>query len=163
MRPTRSRGLQYAGFETFRGSPYTSCARETGQNSRDAASGKEPVIVAFDLLEVERSQVPFADELQHSIECCLKAPHDEKTQTHLERAHQKIAASTIKVLRISDLNTTGLTGPVDDPKLCSQPWLRVTASQSRRTRLQRAPLELARMQPTQSRTCRQSFTHPSFR
>ncbi|HSY35615.1 MAG TPA: hypothetical protein VK814_07695 [Acidobacteriaceae bacterium] len=108
-------GLAYAGFETFRGSPYTSCARETGQNSRDAAAGKEPVKVSFDLLELDRKQVPFADQLQHSIECCLKAPHDSKTRVHLERARRTIAASTIKVLKIADLNTTGLTGPVDDP------------------------------------------------
>lgn len=108
-------GLAYAGFETFRGSPYTSCARETGQNSRDAAAGKDPVKVSFDLLELERTEVPFADQLQHSIDCCLKAPRDAKTLAHLERARQTIAAPTIKVLKVADVNTTGLTGPVDDP------------------------------------------------
>lgn len=108
-------GLAYAGFETFKGSPYTSCARETGQNSRDAAVGKEPVRVAFNLLELNRAEVPFADQLQHSIDCCLNAPQDPKTRAHLERARQTIAADIIKVLEISDVNTTGLTGPVDDP------------------------------------------------
>ena len=108
-------GLAYAGFETFRGSPYTSCARETGQNSRDAAVGAEPVNVSFTLREVPRAQVPFADHLQHSIECCLADPRDDKTRLHLERAKQTIAAPVIKVLEIADLNTTGLTGPVDDP------------------------------------------------
>jgi hypothetical protein len=53
-------GLAYAGFETFRGSPYTSCARETGQNSRDAAAGEGPVSVCFNLLKIRRSNVPFA-------------------------------------------------------------------------------------------------------
>jgi hypothetical protein len=109
-------GLAYAGFETFKGSPYTSCARETGQNSRDAASSAGTVKVSFDLLELQRQQVPFADHMQHSIECCLKAPQDEKTSAFLHRAHQKISDRTIKVLRISDVNTTGLTGPVDDAK-----------------------------------------------
>lgn len=107
-------GLAYAGFETFRGSPYTSCARETGQNSRDAASGSLPVQVAFNLRKIPRSQIPFADQLQHSIDCCLRAPRDDKTGAHLERARARIAAPVIRVLEIADLNTTGLTGPVDD-------------------------------------------------
>lgn len=37
-------GLAYAGFETCRGSPYTSCARETGQNSRDAAASQHQTV-----------------------------------------------------------------------------------------------------------------------
>lgn len=109
-------GLAYAGFETFRGSPYTSCARETGQNSRDAARGAEPVQVSFDLLPIDRADVPFAGELEHAIRCCLRAPQNEKTRAHLERALAAITSPSVKVLRISDTNTTGLTGPVDDPK-----------------------------------------------
>ncbi|SDY18912.1 hypothetical protein SAMN05518669_11015 [Variovorax sp. YR634] len=108
-------GLSYAGFETFRGSPYTSCARETGQNSRDAASGNLPVSVHFNLHELPRADIPFADELQHSIECCLLAPQDEKTRQHLLRAHEAIGAPRIKVLEISDYHTTGLKGPTTDP------------------------------------------------
>lgn len=107
-------GLAYAGVETFRGSPYTSCARETGQNSRDAVAGDAPVQVTFNLHEIARADVPFADQLQHAIECCLRAPRDAKTKEHLERAREQITAPTIKVLEIADLNTTGLTGPVED-------------------------------------------------
>lgn len=107
-------GLAYAGFETFRGSPYTSCARETGQNSRDAALGTVPVQVAFNLREIPRSEIPFADHLQRSIECCLESPRDQKTRDHLERALIQISAPSVKILEIADLNTTGLTGPVDD-------------------------------------------------
>lgn len=108
-------GLAYAGFETFRGSPYTSCARETGQNSRDA-SVVQPVSVSFNLLNLPRVEIPFADELQHSIECCLLNHQDQKTKLHLERALNTIRAPHIKVLEISDKNTTGLTGPTSDPK-----------------------------------------------
>lgn len=108
-------GLAYAGFETFRGSPYTSCARETGQNSRDATRGSNPVRVSFDLLHVNRTDVPFAGELEHSVRCCLRAPQNDKTQVQLERALATISAPVIKILRIADINTTGLTGPVDDP------------------------------------------------
>ncbi|MDO8373672.1 MAG: hypothetical protein Q7K57_59865 [Burkholderiaceae bacterium] len=108
-------GLAYAGFETFKGSPYTSCARETGQNSRDAATAN-PVGVHFNLLVVPRAQVPFADQLEHSVKCCLKNPHDDKTKLHLERALKAISSPDIKVLQISDRNTTGLTGPTTDPR-----------------------------------------------
>lgn len=108
-------GLAYAGFETFRGSPYTSCARETGQNSRDAMRGSEPVRVSFDLLHVDRSDLPFTDELEHAVRCCLDAPQNDKTKAHLERALTAISSPTVKVLRIADVNTTGLTGPIDDP------------------------------------------------
>lgn len=109
-------GLAYAGFETFRGAPYTSCARETGQNSRDAMRGSGPVRVTFDLLHIDRTDMPFADELEHAVRCCLEAPQNEKTRTHLERALAAITAEKVKVLRISDTSTTGLTGPVDDPE-----------------------------------------------
>lgn len=108
-------GLAYSGFETFRGSPYTSCARETGQNSRDAAVNPDiPVRVEFNLHSIPRQQLPFADQLQHSIRCCLDDCHDDKTRLHLERALKTITAPTVKVLEISDYNTTGLTGPTDD-------------------------------------------------
>lgn len=107
-------GLAYAGFETFRGSPYTSCARETGQNSRDAAQSDKAVKVSFDLLSIDRNEVPFADELEHAIGCCLESPQNDKTKAHLDRAMAAISAPSIKVLRISDVHTSGLTGPVDD-------------------------------------------------
>lgn len=107
-------GLAYAGFETFKGSPYPSCARETGQNSRDAAMGDAPVSVAFNLHEIPRAEVPFADQLQNSIDCCLKAPRDLETKEHLERALAQIAGPIVKILEIADLHTTGLTGPMED-------------------------------------------------
>ena len=108
-------GLAYAGFETFKGSPYTSCARETGQNSRDATSNSGLVRVGFELKHIVRDDVPFADELAHSIRCCLDAPQNDKTREHLERSLAAISGPTVKVLTISDTNTTGLTGPTDDP------------------------------------------------
>jgi hypothetical protein len=110
----KAEGLAYAGFETFKGSPYPSCARETGQNSRDAANGNGPVKVTFDLRKMPREEVPFADELEHAIQCCLDEPQDEKTEAHLRRALATISAPVIKILEISDYNTTGLTGPTDD-------------------------------------------------
>lgn len=109
-------GLAYAGFETFRGSPFISCARETGQNSRDARAGEDAVKVSYDLLELPREEVPFADDLEASVKACLNSTNDEETLRHLERALDQISSDTIRMLRISDENTTGLTGPVEDPE-----------------------------------------------
>ena len=114
----KEEGLAYAGFETFRGTPYKSCARENGQNSRDAPDGSGAVKVSFDLLELDRGELPFADELESSIDCCLEAPlskKDTETRVHLERARTAISGPKVKVLRISDTNTTGLTGPIGQP------------------------------------------------
>jgi len=108
-------GLQYAGFETFKGSPYTSCARETGQNSRDASvSSDEPVRVSFNKLSIPTSAIPFLETLNGAIALCLNDPQDEKTRAHLERAHKHTRSSHVDILEISDTNTTGLTGPTDD-------------------------------------------------
>ncbi|MDQ1192134.1 hypothetical protein QE419_000900 [Brevundimonas vesicularis] len=111
----KAEGLAYAGFETFRGSPYNSCARETGQNSRDAPGGAGPVRVRFRLLHIDRKDVPFADSLEHSVRACLKEPGDEKTRLHLETALKTVSDPVFKVLEIADFNTTGLTGPTNDP------------------------------------------------
>jgi len=107
-------GLGYAGVATFKGSPYPSCARETGQNSRDAAISSATVQVVFNLHDIPRVDVPFADQLQSSIHCCLKAPGDVETKEHLERALAQISGPTVKILEIADFHTTGLTGPVED-------------------------------------------------
>ena len=110
----KTEGLAYAGFETFRGSPYASCAREMGQNSRDASAGDGPVHVQFRLHLLKNSEIPFAKQLLHSISCCLQSPQDEKTRQHLERARKTLESQYIRVLEISDTNTTGLTGPIDN-------------------------------------------------
>ena len=55
-------GLGDAGIETFRDASYASCAREAGQNSRDAASGNgEPVRMTFNVLQLPRDQFPAID------------------------------------------------------------------------------------------------------
>lgn len=110
----KTEGLAYAGFETFRGSPYASCAREMGQNSRDASAGNGPVHVLFRLHLLKISEIPFANQLLHSIGCCLQSPQDEKTRQHLERARKTLENQRLRVLEISDTNTTGLIGPIDD-------------------------------------------------
>lgn len=107
-------GLGYSGLETFKGSPYASCVRETGQNSMDARLGSGPVKIEIFLHDVKREDVPFADELAEVVDACLRENTDERTQQHFESAKKIVSEDVWKILEISDSNTTGLTGPLSD-------------------------------------------------
>ncbi|RKQ52889.1 hypothetical protein C8E02_3358 [Vogesella indigofera] len=107
-------GLGDAGIETFRDAPYASCAREAGQNSRDAAAGQNnPVKMSFDLLEVNRAQIPGVERLEETLSLCLEQAHDDKESEFFKNALSIIQRPQIPVLRIADYNTTGLAGPPD--------------------------------------------------
>jgi len=120
-------GLGEGGIEQFRGKPYVSCARETGQNSNDAGAKEDgkPVIMKFNLHQISRSDLPFADELLEACQICLDESEDkakrmkndpdtDRTVQFFRRAVKEAAADEISVLEIADFNTTGLTGPMDD-------------------------------------------------
>ncbi len=107
-------GLGYSGVETFKGDPYSSCVRETGQNSMDAKLGTGTVKVDITLHDIDRQEIPFADELAEVVDACLLENTDERTRQHFESAKKMVAAEVWKVLEIADSNTTGLTGPLDD-------------------------------------------------
>lgn len=107
-------GLGYSGLETFKGDPYASCVRETGQNSMDARLAAGAVKIEIRLHEIQRTHIPFADELAEVIDACLCENTDERTREHFESAKSIVEADVWKVLEISDSNTTGLTGPLDD-------------------------------------------------
>ena len=122
-------GLGEGGIEQFRGKPYISCARETGQNSNDAGSKEsgKPVVMKFDLHRIDRVALPFADELGETCRSCLadseakarrmdNAPEADRTVQFFRRAVREIEGEQISVLEIADFNTTGLTGPVEDPE-----------------------------------------------
>jgi len=120
-------GLGEGGIEQFRGKPYVSCARETGQNSNDAGAKEDgkPVIMKFNLHQIGRDDLPFADELLAACQICLAQSEDkakrmkndpdaDRTVQFFRRAVAEAAADQISVLEIADFNTTGLTGPMDD-------------------------------------------------
>lgn len=107
-------GLGDAGIETFRDAPYASCAREAGQNSRDAAASKNsPVRMRFDLLRLDRGQIPAIKRLEEALGLCLEQAHDDKEREFFSNAFRVIQKPQIPVLRIADYNTNGLAGPPD--------------------------------------------------
>lgn len=103
-------GFNDSGIAYFKGLPITSLARETIQNSLDARqSDKKAVHVSFELIELGREVEFGREELDRAVMAC-KESSDCKglAESELEAAHQVLAADTIKSLRVSDRNTTGL-------------------------------------------------------
>lgn len=106
-------GLNDAGIETFRGSPLDSLAREINQNSCDAkgANNNSPVEVHFNLIRVPAEQFPEKKSFINILNSCKEYWKDNiKTKDFFENALSIMDLETIPFLKISDYNTTGLTG-----------------------------------------------------
>ena len=107
-------GISDAGIETFSGNPLGGLAREQAQNSIDARdeSKNAPVQIRYTLFEIKSKELPGFDELSKSVARAAKYWRDRcpKTKRVLSRAIRVLTQPTIHCLRISDRNTTGLTG-----------------------------------------------------
>lgn len=107
-------GISEAGIETFKGSPIPSLAREICQNSLDARLDKElPVTVEFCLSIIPTSEISHFIELKRAIVSCRDfwiKNNNAKTVKFFEKAIKVADKRNIRILRISDYNTTGLTG-----------------------------------------------------
>src|ERR1044072_227767 len=106
-------GLSASAIETVRDDPSASSARETGQNSRDAATSL-PVTVTFDLLDVSTSQLPDVSRLKQVLALCLKqviAAKKTKEMDFFQQALGVVDEERLKIRRIADYNTTGVRGP----------------------------------------------------
>lgn len=106
-------GLSDAGIETFKENSYSSAARESAQNSRDAAE-TFPVQVTYDVIMLKPSDIPDFSSLKAAIEACIESNstlNDLKTDQFFARALQTLQLEEIPALRISDQGTHGLVGP----------------------------------------------------
>lgn len=114
-------GIGEAGIETFRGSLFSSLAREICQNSLDArVDDKKPVKVEFALSKIKRDEIPGIDELSEAMTLSKEFWSDnKKTLDFFDKACRVCRSEQIRVLRISDYNTTGLTG---SDKIKLSPW-----------------------------------------
>ncbi|WP_413527731.1 hypothetical protein [Rahnella inusitata] len=66
-------GLANSGIETFRSAPYSSIARECGQNSIDASSdNKNPISLKFEKITVPIIEIPDIKSLKTTIDHCLE-------------------------------------------------------------------------------------------
>lgn len=116
-------GLNDSGIEHFRGTAIKSLAREICQNSLDAnlPNGK-PARVVFSSFSIPTSQVPGLEQLQFAFRQSLEFWKSQKSgeiRKFFDKALQISSQQTISCLRISDFNTTGLTGSAER---VNTPW-----------------------------------------
>ena len=122
----REDGLNDPGIETFRDDPLRSLAREVAQNSLDAddpESGK-PVEVHFSVEDLRRSDIPDADRLARTFTHCGKYwKSNEAARKFFHRAGAIMEGTHVRVMKIQDYNTTGLTGPFTER---TSHWFKLT-------------------------------------
>lgn len=121
-----SAGFGEAGIETFKGSLFSSLAREICQNSLDARlDNSKPVKIEIILSEVSKNKIPGINELKKALNSCREYSEKANAIKFFENAVDICNSDTVRVLRISDYNTTGLTG---SSAVKSSPWLDLVKS-----------------------------------
>lgn len=109
---SKKRGISSSEFETFKKDPFKSLAREILQNSIDAIdSDEEPVRVEFNEFEISREDIPGINDFEKELKNCLSSwTGDSICECVYRNMLEEISKNTIRCLRISDFNTTGLKG-----------------------------------------------------
>lgn len=121
------KGINDSGIATFRGTPLRSLAREICQNSLDAARS-QTVRIEFNAFDITPGQLPGCAVLKDTFEKCAAFWNDQKavtTKNFFANAIDKISADKIHMLRISDFNTSGLTGSREE---VNTDWTNLTKS-----------------------------------
>ncbi len=108
-------GMNDSGWDIFAGTPFKSLAREICQNSLDVRKDhNKPVQVEFSIFELDSKEIPHIDDVKKALNSALnfwkEQQNDFATEEFLKYAIGIIEAEKITCLRISDKNTTGLTG-----------------------------------------------------
>ena len=122
-------GIADSGVETFKGSPIKSLAREICQNSLDARTDNDkPARIEFKTFEIDPRKIPDYKNLEDALNRALEFWSQQKSaraKTFFKQALESIQKSKITCLRISDFNTSGLTGSRDE---YNSPWCNLTKS-----------------------------------
>lgn len=126
--PTRgygeTEGFANAGLEDFRGQKMQALARETCQNSLDAADGSgKPVRMEFHDTRMKISEFPGMTQLQKVLQSCWKFwknDGDVNTRHFLQKALKSFEQEKFTVLRISDFQTKGVQGAFSGKNIT--PW-----------------------------------------
>ena len=109
-----------------RESPLQTFVREICQNSVDAAIAY-PVRVEFSSFDLTAGSFPDIDGLKHTLRCCRNMGKTYVNNTSVEQEFDNrlktLSSDKIRMLRVSDFNTTGLVG--SDVR-GSSPWNNVT-------------------------------------
>lgn len=123
-------GISDNGVETFNGNRIKSLAREICQNSIDANEDpSKPTKVQFSVFEIPVNDIPGIDDLKDSLNKARyfwEIQNTSKAKDFFDKAINVASQNTIKCLRISDFNTTGLCGSKEE---YNSPWCNLTKSQ----------------------------------
>lgn len=107
------KGLNDSGIETFKGHSVSALTREICQNSLDARKDPtKPVVVEFSTFRTQRNDFPNRDEFAKELEIgktFWEGRNDKQAAQFFRDARGRLN-SEINWIRISDFNTTGLTG-----------------------------------------------------
>lgn len=114
------KGINDPGMEWFRGEAVIKFTREGIQNSLDSANhpNENPVVVQFNLLEVETNSIPNIDDLKTNTKNALwshtnrfgdSSTSSKKVVNTYERSLNILNKEKISIFQISDSNTTGMT------------------------------------------------------
>lgn len=109
-------GIHNPLLEYFQGDFERYIAREVIQNSLDAVNNHaKPVKVNFEVIKVDRNKIPGINELKNKINLCLNwSKGDSDAQIVLTKSLIEISNQNLHILKISDSNTSGLTGSDSD-------------------------------------------------
>lgn len=124
-----AQGFSDGAIDTFSGRRLSSLVREVIQNSLDAVDRSKgaPVKVIFSLEHVPKSQLEDLIELKSHLSKCSEMAQLQKL-TNAQDFHDKAISliektDLVPVLAISDANTKGLHGPIDQEY---GPWFALT-------------------------------------
>ena len=122
-------GIADSGVETFNGTPIKSLAREICQNSIDAhLDNSLPTKVEFSTFEIAPKNIPGFSDLEYAFTRALdfwSLQKSTKAKSFFSSALKVSKKATVICLRISDFNTTGLTGSTEE---YNSPWCNLTKS-----------------------------------
>jgi hypothetical protein len=85
--------------------------REAFQNSLDAFASESPVHIEVNLIEADTKVIPQIEELKKIIKACA---NNKAGKEFYENAYKILDGEKINILKISDSNTTGLSGDDKD-------------------------------------------------
>lgn len=117
-------GLGHPGIETFTSAPFSGIARESAQNSLDAAlrnagGNPQPIRLAFRRISVPREEIPGIDSLTVTLEACLERSRRRELKKDIEffeQACRVVQRQQVHVLLVEDYGTVGLRGPAEQGK-----------------------------------------------
>lgn len=120
-------GIADSGVETFKGTPIKSLAREICQNSLDAGlDNLKPTRIEFKTFEISPHTIPDFNNLEDALKRSLEFWSQQKTEKakkFFKQALNVVSKPMISCLRISDFNTSGLTGSREE---YNSPWCNLT-------------------------------------